>query len=106
MFRRFLLLTYVLGTALLAPPPLWPAQAALGEQPLQITRAARPWEFLAAVGKRAAILGNESGRVEAWVYPLKILSDLHLIVHSEGRAIPAHTLVRARRAHRDVPPRT
>jgi glycogen debranching enzyme len=61
---------------------------------LEITRAARPWEFLDAVGKRAGIFGNEAGRVEAWVYPLKIFRDFHLIVHTEGRAIPAETLVR------------
>jgi glycogen debranching enzyme len=61
---------------------------------LEITRVARPWEFLDAVGKRAGIFGNEAGRVEAWVYPLKIFRDFHLIVHTEGRAIPAESLVR------------
>ena len=54
----------------------------------------RPWEFLAAVGKRAGLLGNESGKVEAWVYPLKILRDLQLTILTEGREIPAETLVR------------
>ncbi|HUL15383.1 MAG TPA: hypothetical protein VLV88_05260 [Terriglobales bacterium] len=61
---------------------------------MEITRPARTWEFLDAVGKRAGIFGNESGRVEAWVYPLKIFRDFHLIVHTEGRAIPAESLVR------------
>jgi GH15 family glucan-1,4-alpha-glucosidase len=61
---------------------------------LEISRPARPWEFLAAVGKRAGLLGNESGRVEAWVYPLKILRDLRLTILTEGREIPAETLVR------------
>jgi len=61
---------------------------------LAITRAARPWEFLASVGKKASLLGNESGIVEAWVYPLKILRDLRLTVHTGGREIPAESLVR------------
>jgi glycogen debranching enzyme len=61
---------------------------------LEISRSARPWEFLSAVGKRAGLLGNESGRVEAWVYPMKILRDLRLTILTEGREIPAETLVR------------
>src|SRR5262245_53446484 len=61
---------------------------------LAITRSARPWEFLASVGKKASLLGNESGIVEAWVYPLKILRDLRLTVHTGGREIPAESLVR------------
>src|SRR6266404_352354 len=66
---------------------------------LALSRPARPWEFLAAVGKRAGLLGNESGRVEAWVYPLKILRDLRLTILTEGREIPAETLVRTVIAH-------
>lgn len=61
---------------------------------LQITRTARPWEFLCAVGTRAGIFGNESGRVEAWVYPLKIFRDFHLQFHTEGRVLPAESLTR------------
>src|SRR6476659_8568789 len=61
---------------------------------LEISRPARPWEFLAAVGKRAGLLGNESGKVEAWVYPLKILRDLQLTILTQGREISAETLVR------------
>ena len=45
-----------------------PAQAGAARKKLEISRTARPWEFLAAVGKRAGLLGNESGKVEAWVY--------------------------------------
>jgi glycogen debranching enzyme len=66
---------------------------------LELSRPARPWEFLASVGKKAGLLGNESGVVEAWVYPLKILRDLRLIIHTEGREIPAESLVRTVIAH-------
>ena len=87
----------LMAAALLASGGVSPSRAAeqvKSSKRLEITRAARPWEFLAAVGKRAGIFGNESGRVEAWVYPLKLFRDLHLIFHTEGRAIPAETLVR------------
>lgn len=86
-----------MAAALLAAGGFCPsgaAEAARGEKRLEITRAARPWEFLAAVGKRAGIFGSEAGRVEAWVYPLKLFRDFHLIFHTEGRAIPAEALVR------------
>ena len=74
--------------------PRTEAQKLTSEKQLEITRPARPWEFLTAAGKRSGIFGNESGRVEAWVYPLKLFRDFHLIFHTEGRAIPAESLVR------------
>jgi GH15 family glucan-1,4-alpha-glucosidase len=46
------------------------------------------------VGTRAALLGNETGKFEAWIYPLKILRNFHLIFHSEGRTLPAESLAR------------
>ena len=56
---------------------------------LELTRTARPWEFLAAVGQRAGLFGNEAGNFEAWVYPLKIFRNFHLRFRTEGRVIPA-----------------
>jgi len=61
---------------------------------LLIRRPVRTWEFLCAVGKRAGLFGNESGRVEAWVYPLKVLRDFHVTIHNDGKEIPADALVR------------
>jgi glycogen debranching enzyme len=61
---------------------------------LQLSRPIRTWEFLPVVGTRAALLGNEAGKFEAWVYPLKILRNFHLVFHSEGRALPAESLAR------------
>ena len=61
---------------------------------LELSRAARPWEFLCAAGTRAGLFGNEAGRMEAWVYPLKLLRDFQLRFHVDGRALPAETLVR------------
>ncbi|HLZ51687.1 MAG TPA: hypothetical protein VKP61_13125 [Candidatus Acidoferrum sp.] len=61
---------------------------------LELTRPIRPWEFLSAVGTQAGLLGDESGRMEAWVYPLKILRDFHLKIHVDGRVLPAESLAR------------
>jgi glycogen debranching enzyme len=62
---------------------------------LQLTRPVRSWEFLSATGQRAAFFGNEAGRMEAWVYPLKLFRDLHLIFVVDGKAIPADSLARS-----------
>lgn len=61
---------------------------------LELSRTARPWEFLAATGTRAALLGNEAGNLEAWVYPLKIFREFHLRFLTENRALPAKSLAR------------
>ena len=66
---------------------------------IELSRPIRTWEFLPVVGQRAALFGNESGRLEAWVYPLKILRDLHLVFHVDGRALPADTLARTLTVH-------
>jgi glycogen debranching enzyme len=63
-------------------------------KPIELTRPVRPWEFLSAVGMRAGLLGNEAGRMEAWVYPLKIFRDFHLKFHVDGRTLPADSLAR------------
>jgi glycogen debranching enzyme len=61
---------------------------------LELSRAVRPWEFLPITGTRAGLLGNESGRMEAWVYPLKIFREFHLKFHTEGRVLAAESLAR------------
>jgi len=61
---------------------------------LELSRAVRPWEFLPVTGTRAGLLGDESGRMEAWVYPLKIFREFHLKFHTEGRVLAAEGLAR------------
>jgi len=46
------------------------------------------------VGTRAGLFGNETGRLEAWVYPLKIFREFHLTFHVGDRALPAESLAR------------
>src|SRR5712664_1015076 len=83
-----LLFASLIAPALLAAPPEERAHT------LELSRPVRPWEFLCAVGTRAGLFGNEAGRMEAWVYPLKLLRDFRLQFHTEGRALPAETLAR------------
>ena len=68
--------------------------SSLAQVPLQFTRTSRPWEFLCAVGTRAGLFGDESGRMEAWVYPLKILRNFQLQFEIDGRHVPAQALTR------------
>ena len=68
--------------------------AAACPAPLEISRPARPWEFLDATGPQAAIFGQENGIVEAYVYPLKIVKDLRLRFRVDGRSIPAESIAR------------
>ncbi len=63
-------------------------------QEVELSRTARPWEFFCSVGTRAGLFGNESGNLEAWVYPLKILRNFHVRFLTEGRSLPAESLVR------------
>jgi glycogen debranching enzyme len=63
-------------------------------KPLELSRTVRTWEFLPVVGTRAGLFGNETGRFEAWVYPLKIFRDFHLTFHVGDRALPAESLSR------------
>ena len=74
-----------------------PGQSSLQQtsaEKLELTRTIRSWEFLPIVSTRSALFGNETGRMEAWVYPLKIFHDFHLIFHVGDRALPADTLAR------------
>lgn len=61
---------------------------------LEISRPARPWEFVDATGEKASLLGSEDGTLEAFVYPLKIFKDLRLRFVVDGRVIPAGTASR------------
>src|SRR3989441_2418918 len=78
----------------LGVPAGWSQQMQEKPHSLQLSRAVRPWEFLPVTGTRAGLLGNESGRMEAWVHPLKIFREFHLKFHTEGRDLAAESLAR------------
>jgi glycogen debranching enzyme len=81
----------VVLSCLVCSPWSWPQGST---QNLELTRTIRSWEFLPVVGMRAGLFGTESGGFEAWVYPLKIFRNLHLLFHVGGRALPAESLAR------------
>ena len=83
-----LLIAGVLSSALKSEPEQKP-------HPLELTRPAHSWEFLCAVGQKSAVFGDETGKAEAWVYPLKLLRDFSLVFHTDGHELPAASLVRA-----------
>jgi glycogen debranching enzyme len=63
-------------------------------QTMELTRTIRTWEFLPVVGTHAGLFGNETGRFEAWVYPLKLFREFHLTFQVGGRTLPAESLAR------------
>lgn len=62
---------------------------------MELSRPVRTWEFLSATGQKAALFGSEAGRMEAWVYPLKLFRNFHVIFCSQGMMIPAESLARS-----------
>ncbi len=96
--KIYLVLVCALTTAHVLAQPSAPLQNP-SSPGLQLSRPIRTWEFLPVVGSRAALFGKESGRMEAWVYPLKIFRNLHLIFHVDDRALPAESLARTLTVH-------
>ena len=74
--------------------PAWSQKAKETGKALELSRAVRPWEFLPVTGMRAGLLGNETGKMEAWVYPLKLFREFRLNFLTDGRNIPAEALAR------------
>jgi hypothetical protein len=67
-----------------------------GEAPsLELTRPVRPWELLVATGAKGALLGQENGRFEAWIYPLKLVKDVHLRFRTGGQVLEGEALARS-----------
>lgn len=63
---------------------------------LTLQRLARPGTPFIKAGRRAAILGDESGSFEAWVYPLKLLRNFEFsfFVGSSTRPVQGKYIVR------------
>jgi glycogen debranching enzyme len=61
---------------------------------LTLTRAARDWQFLDAVGPHAGLLGREDGSFEAWIYPLKLFRDFRVNFRLADKLLPGEALPR------------
>src|SRR5579859_7832175 len=101
-WRKRIILCFGATTLLAVPPLSLSQQNQPAPAPLELSRTVRPWEFLPLNGTRTALFGNESGTMEAWVYPLKIFREFHLNFLTEGRILPAETLARTRSEERRV----
>ena len=89
MMKRLLLCYGLFLTA-------WPALAqtklpdkfAITPNPIELTRAARPQQYIEAVGRKAALFGHETGVFESWVFPIKLFHDAKISIQVEGEDIP------------------
>jgi glycogen debranching enzyme len=83
LYRLYRLLLSLLVASLPAtaggptPPKGIPAFPILAND-LALTRSAQPLQYLDKVGPRAALLGNEAGNCELWVWPWKPLRSFEL----------------------------
>lgn len=68
----------------------------LESNPITLKRLARPGTPFDKVGRKFAIMADESGSFEAWAYPLKILRNFtfSFYVGSSTRPIPGKEIVR------------
>ena|SRR5437773_9182698 len=69
----------------------------------ELTRPVRSWEFLDAVGQRAALFGRESGEIEGWIYPLKVFRGFQLRFHTASGIFPARDQARQLIVHPEGP---
>jgi glycogen debranching enzyme len=91
--KQLLLVIVFCATSLVAQSPCDQSGA------LTLSRPARNWQFLDAVGPHAGLLGREDGTFEAWIYPLKLFRDFQLRFRLgnlllSGEAIPRTVTVR------------
>jgi glycogen debranching enzyme len=70
----------------LPPLPAFPLNAA-PEQPL-IQREAVPSRPFSVVGPRGAVLGQQDGSCEIWLFPWKILSNLRISAQMDNYSVP------------------
>src|SRR5689334_22189418 len=101
--RRMVLLLVVLAAVNSALSQEQSSRSLNEESQLELTRPVRPWEFLDAVGQRAALFGRESGEIEGWVYPLKVFRGFQLRFHTADGALPAAELARQLIIHPEGP---
>jgi len=71
-----------------------PARRDLPVSGLVVTGPARGGVQAQVLGPRSAWLGYETGRFEAWIYPLKVVRDLELSFEFRGRSYRASELAR------------
>ncbi|HET9087275.1 MAG TPA: hypothetical protein VFN53_07125, partial [Acidobacteriaceae bacterium] len=72
-----------------AAPSLSPLQAfPLGQSPMALVQAAVPQMPLTVVGPRGALLGQQDGVFESWIFPVKLLSNFRISAHLKDYPVP------------------
>lgn len=90
-----LLLSWAGGAMTQAPPPPLPISIPLltafqmraPDLPL-ITRETSPIKPFSVVGPRGALLGQQNGSYEAWIFPWKIFSDMRITAEMQDYPVP------------------
>lgn len=91
IFALPLAVCIILGTT---ADPLAPEQKASGwlpkfsiaTSPIELTRPVRSGKYFEAIGRHSAVIGEEQGIFEVWVYPFKILHSFKLSIVLEGES--------------------
>ncbi len=73
-----------------APPrlPALPAFSLPPDSSLHIVRDTNPTKPVSVVGPRGALLGEQDGAFEGWIFPWKIFSNLRISAHMQDYAVP------------------
>jgi glycogen debranching enzyme len=69
-------------------PPVLPKFPFENSVPLKIVREAIPSRPFTVVGPRGAILGQQDGAFEAWIFPWKLFSNLRISAEMQNYPVP------------------
>ena len=63
---------------------------------IKLTRVAQPGQYLDRIGRKAALIGNESGNFELWIWPWKVLRsfDLQFFLGSSTTPVNSESIVK------------
>jgi glycogen debranching enzyme len=89
MYRKLAVLAVMLSSCTLFAQSPCDATGAM-----TVTRPARNWQFLDAVGPHAGLFGREDGSFEAWIYPLKLFRDFQLRFRLGDTVLPGNAIPR------------
>lgn len=64
----------------------WLAKFPIEKSAMELTRAVQPGTYVEAVGRHAAVIGEEQGSIEVWVYPFKIMESFQLSIVPQGES--------------------
>ncbi len=66
----------------------WRGDGREGERGLRIVRNAEAEKPFTVAGPQGAVLGQQDGKFEAWVWPVKLLSNLRITAELENYPVP------------------